>query len=135
VLLVFEGLSEVAKLLGGHHVAQRGENNGVFACLMGLIHPDERRHVVHQGCSRRLIGRSRCSGGSADPVGERAAALMLGRATRSYPSHSLLLLSRRTDVMSDMVNRKPTTMLMLAITAVITGLNIYLLYTTLTGRS
>ena len=47
----------------------------------------------------------------------------------------LLLLSGRTDVMTDMVNRKLTTGLMLAITVVITGLNVYLLYTTLTGRS
>jgi manganese transport protein len=47
----------------------------------------------------------------------------------------LLLLSRRTDVMTDMVNRKLTTVLMLAITALITGLNVYLLYTTLTGPS
>ncbi len=78
VLLVFEGLSQVAELLSGHHIAQRRENNGVFACLMRLKHPDERRHVLHQGFSRRLVGRSRSTGGGEHPVGEHVAALVLG---------------------------------------------------------
>ena len=47
----------------------------------------------------------------------------------------LLLLSRRADVMTDMINRKLTTTLMLATTAIITGLNAYLLYTTLVAGS
>src|ERR1700728_446689 len=48
VLLVFEGLGQVAKFLSGHHVTQRGENDGVFTCLVRLIHPDESQHVLHQ---------------------------------------------------------------------------------------
>jgi hypothetical protein len=52
------------------------ENNGVFPCLMRLIHPDERRHVLRQGISRRLIGRC-WSGCGEHPVGERATALVL----------------------------------------------------------
>lgn len=45
----------------------------------------------------------------------------------------LILLSRRTDVMAQMVSRKITTTLTSVITAVITCLNAYLLYTTFAG--
>ncbi|MDT5283930.1 MAG: manganese transport protein [Mycobacterium sp.] len=45
----------------------------------------------------------------------------------------LLLITRTRDTMTDMVNRRVTTTLMLLITVVITTLNLYLLYDTLTG--
>ena len=44
---------------------------------MRLIHPDERRHVLRQGISRRLVGGCCCSSGGEHPVGERATALVL----------------------------------------------------------
>lgn len=45
----------------------------------------------------------------------------------------LLLLTRRRSVMGDMVNRRATTAAMAAITVVITGLNLYLLYDVAAG--
>jgi manganese transport protein len=45
----------------------------------------------------------------------------------------LLLITRSRDTMTDMANRRVTTALMLLITVVITTLNLYLLYDTVTG--
>lgn len=45
----------------------------------------------------------------------------------------LLLITRSPDTMTDMANRRVTTALMLLITVVITTLNLYLLYDTVTG--
>ena len=45
----------------------------------------------------------------------------------------LLLITRNRQTMTDMVNRRLTTILMLLITVIITTLNLYLLYDTLTG--
>jgi manganese transport protein len=45
----------------------------------------------------------------------------------------LLLITRTRDTMTDMANRRLTSALMLLITVVITTLNLYLLYDTLTG--
>ncbi|MCW2595711.1 MAG: Mn2+/Fe2+ transporter, family, partial [Jatrophihabitans sp.] len=42
----------------------------------------------------------------------------------------LALLTRRPDVMGSFVNRRVTTLLMGAVAATITGLNVYLLYAT-----
>ena len=43
----------------------------------------------------------------------------------------LLLITRDARVMQEMANRRSTSVLMLAITVIITGLNIYLLYGTI----
>jgi manganese transport protein len=45
----------------------------------------------------------------------------------------LLLVTRDRRVMSDMTNRRLTNTVMLLITVIITGLNTYLLYNTLSG--
>jgi manganese transport protein len=45
----------------------------------------------------------------------------------------LILLTRKQEVMGEMVNRVRTSNIMWAVTAVITGLNLYLLYDTITG--
>ena len=45
----------------------------------------------------------------------------------------LVLITRRASVMGDMVNRRSTTTVMVAITTVISLLNIYLLYDTVAG--
>jgi manganese transport protein len=45
----------------------------------------------------------------------------------------LVLITRRVDVMGDMVNRHATNVAIIAVTAVISGLNLYLLYDTLAG--
>lgn len=45
----------------------------------------------------------------------------------------LLLITRRAGVMDEMVNRRLTSNLMLAVTAIITALNLYLLYDTIAG--
>jgi manganese transport protein len=47
----------------------------------------------------------------------------------------LLLITRDPATMTDMVNRRLTTAVMVVITAVITGLNLYLLYSTLIDAS
>jgi manganese transport protein len=43
----------------------------------------------------------------------------------------LLLITRDRDLMADMTNRRVTSALMLLITVIITGLNLYLLYDTI----
>lgn len=45
----------------------------------------------------------------------------------------LLLITRKAGIMNDMVNRRLTTGLMAAVAVVITGLNLYLLYSEITG--
>lgn len=45
----------------------------------------------------------------------------------------LLLITRKAGVMGDMVNRRATTAVMALVAAVITGLNLYLLYSEITG--
>ncbi|MGH3491796.1 MAG: Nramp family divalent metal transporter [Sciscionella sp.] len=46
----------------------------------------------------------------------------------------LLLITRRADIMGDMVNRRRTNAVMVAVTVVISALNIYLLYGAFTGQ-
>nr|MBA2349307.1 divalent metal cation transporter [Solirubrobacterales bacterium] len=45
----------------------------------------------------------------------------------------LVIITRRAGVMGDMVNRRSTTALMIVITAIISLLNVYLLYDTAAG--
>ena len=45
----------------------------------------------------------------------------------------LLLITRSPSIMRDMTNRRVTSAAMLVVTTVITGLNAYLLYSTITG--
>jgi manganese transport protein len=47
----------------------------------------------------------------------------------------LLLITRSRDTMTDMANRRITAALMLLVTVVITALNLYLVYDTVTGAS
>ena len=99
VLLVFKDLRQVAKLLSGHHVTDRGENYGVFACLVRLVHPDEGRHVLHQGLSRKLIERRHSSRGSEHPIREHAAALVLGTQHGGDVGEFACLFELRKDVL------------------------------------